>query len=213
MVIGIAGGTGSGKTTVVKKIMNLFPKKDVVLLSQDNYYKDNGHLTEEEKKNTNFDHPDAIEFSLLANHVEDLKNQKAIEQPIYSYLTCSRSKETIHTDPKKAIIVEGILILTDKKLREKMDICVYVDAPADERLIRVIQRDIVERGRDVNEVLKRYLETVKPMHEQYIEPTKKFADIILPLGGFNSVAIKVLGDIIKNKIREEEDKEIKEGNS
>ena len=207
MVIGIAGGTGSGKTTVVKKIMNLFPKKDVVLLSQDNYYKDNGHLSEEEKKKTNFDHPDAIEFNLLASHIEDLKNQKPIEQPIYSYLTGSRSKDTIHTDHKKAIIVEGILILTDKKLREKMDICVYVDAPADERLIRVIQRDIIERGRDVNEVLKRYLETVKPMHEQYIEPSKKFADIILPLGGFNSVAIKVLGDIIKNKIREEEDKE------
>jgi uridine kinase len=201
MVIGIAGGTGSGKTTVVKKVMQLFAKKDVVLLSQDNYYKDNSHLSVEEKKNTNFDHPDAIEFSLLTEHVSALINGQSIEQPTYSYLTCSRNQETIHTEPKKVILIEGILILTDKKLREKMDMCIFVDAPADERLIRVIHRDMIERGRDVVEVLKRYENTVKPMHEQFIEPSKKFADLIIPLGGHNHVAIKFLAELIKTKIQ------------
>lgn len=203
MVIGIAGGTGSGKTTVVKKIMNLFPKKDVVLLSQDNYYKDNGHLSPEERKSINFDHPESIEFSLLASHIEDLLNNKPIQQPIYSYLTCARSVESNTIEPKKVIIVEGILIFTDKNLRSKMDICVYVDAPADDRLVRVIRRDMIERGRDAVEVIDRYEKTVKPMHDQFIEPSKKYADIIIPLGGNNSVAIKILGDIIKNKLREQ----------
>jgi uridine kinase len=204
MIIGIAGGTGSGKTTVVKKIMSLFPEKDVVLLSQDNYYKDNSHLPLEERKLINFDHPDSIEFDLLTEHIKELKQNKSIRQPIYSYLTCTRSKETNLILPQKVIIVEGILILSDKNLRKQMDVKIFVDAPADDRLIRVIRRDIVERGRTVEDVINRYEHTVKPMHDQFIEPSKKYADIIIPQGGNNSVAIKVLGDIIKNKLRESE---------
>ncbi len=201
MVIGIAGGTGSGKTTVVKKVMQLFPKKDVVLLSQDNYYKDNGHLSAEARKQINFDHPESIEFSLLAKHVFDLKANKSIEQPSYSYITCARG-ESKTIAPQQVIIVEGILILNDKELRNLCDVKVFVDAPADERLIRVIRRDTIERGRNANEVLQRYEDTLRPMHEQFIEPTKKYADIIIPQGGHNSVAIKVVGDMIKNKLRE-----------
>lgn len=206
MVIGIAGGTGSGKTTVVKKIMEMFPKEDVALLSQDSYYKDNSLLPLEERQKINFDHPDSIEFSLLEKHIKDLKNKKAIEEPIYSYLTCTRSAETIHIDPKDVIIVEGILIFTDKLIRNACDIKIFVDAPADERLTRVIKRDMIERGRTAEAVLERYEQTVKPMHEAYIEPSKKFADIIIPQGGHNQVAIKVLTDIIKNRLAEEKEK-------
>jgi uridine kinase len=206
MVIGIAGGTGSGKTTVVKKIMEMFPREDVAILSQDSYYKDNSTLPDEERQQINFDHPDAIEFSLLEKHIKDLKNKKAIEEPIYSYLTCTRSKDTIHIEPKDVIIVEGILIFTDKTIRNACDIKIFVDAPADERLTRVIKRDMIERGRTAETVLDRYEKTVKPMHEAYIEPSKKFADIIIPQGGHNRVAIKVLTDIIKNRLAEEKEK-------
>jgi uridine kinase len=206
MIIGIAGGTGSGKTTVVKKIMEMFPKEDVALLSQDSYYKDNSLMPPEERQKINFDHPDSIEFSLLEKHLRDLKNKKSIEEPIYSYLTCARSKETIRIDPKDVIIVEGILIFSDKTIRNVCDVKIFVDAPADERLARVIKRDMIERGRSAEMVLERYEKTVKPMHEAYIEPTKKYADIIVPQGGHNMVAIKVLTDIIKNKLSEEKEK-------
>lgn len=206
MIIGIAGGTGSGKTTVVKKIMEMFPKEDVALLSQDSYYKDNSSMSPEERHEINFDHPDSIEFSLLEKHLRDLKNKKSIEEPIYSYLTCARSKETIRIDPKDVIIVEGILIFSDKTIRNVCDVKIFVDAPADERLARVIKRDMIERGRSAEMVLERYEKTVKPMHEAYIEPTKKYADIIIPQGGHNMVAIKVLTDIIKNKLSEEKEK-------
>lgn len=202
MVIGIAGGTGSGKTTVVKKIMQQFPKKDVVLLSQDNYYKDNGHLSDEDKKKINFDHPESIEFSLLESHIRDLKLGKSIIQPSYSYITCARGEgKLVHA--QKVIVVEGILILNDSLLQKLFDVKVFVDAPADERLIRVIRRDTIERGRDANEVLERYEEVLRPMHDLFIEPTKRYADIIIPQGGHNQVAIKVLGDMIRNKLREE----------
>ena len=201
MVIGIAGGSGSGKTTVVKKIMHLFPKQDVVLLSQDNYYKDNSHLPLEERKAINFDHPESIEFLLLEHHIKDLLHGKAIVQPSYSYITCARSAgKTV--EPKKVIVVEGILLFTDKSLRKLFDVKIFVDAMADERLIRLIRRDTIERGRDAEEVIYRYEKTVKPMHEQFIEPSKKYADIIIPQGGHNSVAIKVVGDMIKNKLNE-----------
>lgn len=206
MVIGIAGGTGSGKTTVVKKIMEMFPREDVAILSQDSYYKDNSTLPLEDRQKINFDHPDSIEFSLLEKHIKDLKNKKSIEEPIYSYLTCTRSKETIHIEPKDVIIVEGILIFTDKLIRNACDIKIFVDAPADERLTRVIKRDMIERGRTAEAVLERYEKTVKPMHEAYIEPSKKYADIIIPQGGHNQVAIKVLTDIIKNRLAEEKEK-------
>ncbi len=206
MVIGIAGGTGSGKTTVVKKIIQMFPKEDVAILSQDSYYKDNAELPLEERHKINFDHPDAVEFSLLAQHILSLKNKNSIEEPVYSYLTCTRSKETIKIEPKDVIIVEGILIFTDKHIRAACDVKIFVDAPADERLARVIKRDMIERGRTAEAVLERYEKTVKPMHDAFIEPSKKYADIIIPQGGHNLVAIKVLTDIIKNRLSEEKEK-------
>lgn len=201
MVIGIAGGSGSGKTTVVKKIMSLFPKQDVILLSQDNYYKDISHLPEESRKETNFDHPDSIEFSLLEEQIIELLKGQNIIQPSYSYLTCARFEGKV-IEPKKVIVVEGILLFTDATLRKLFDVKIYVDAQADERLIRLIKRDTIERGRDAAEVLNRYEKTVRPMHDQFIEPTKKYADIIIPQGGHNQVAIKVLAGMIKNKLTE-----------
>lgn len=197
IIIGIAGGTGSGKTTVVNKIAAQFSADQVAILSQDSYYKDNAHLTLEERRLLNFDHPDSIEFSLLNKHLEQLKNGQPIDEPIYSYLTCTRSTETIKIQPKPVVIVEGILVLCNSSLRRMMDIKVFVDCDSDLRLSRVIQRDIVERGRDVQETLKRYEETVRPSHLQFIEPTKRFADIIVPEGGNNEVAIRILTNFIK----------------
>ncbi len=197
LVVGIAGGTGSGKTTVVRKIIEKLPRDSVAILSQDSYYKDQSHLPLEERQKINFDHPNSIEFELLINHIKQLKQGLAIEEPIYSYITCTRSKETIHIEPKEVIIVEGILVLTIPELRDLFDIKVFVDADADDRLIRVIRRDIRERGRDVETVLKRYLETVKPMHEQFIDPSKRYADLIVPEGGNNTVAIDILVSTIE----------------
>lgn len=197
IIIGIAGGTGSGKTTVVNKIAAQFSADQVAILSQDSYYKDNAHLTLEERRLLNFDHPDSVEFSLLNKHLELLKNGRSIEEPIYSYLTCTRSAETITIQPKPVVIVEGILVLCNSSLRKMMDIKVFVDCDSDLRLSRVIQRDITERGRDVRETLKRYEETVRPSHLQFIEPTKRFADIIVPEGGNNEVAIRILTNFIK----------------
>ena len=201
MVIGIAGGSGSGKTTVVKKIMSLFPKQDVILLSQDNYYKDISQLSAEKRKETNFDHPDSIEFTLLEEQIIQLLKGQNVIQPSYSYLTCARSEGKV-IEPKKVIVVEGILLFTDSTLRKLFDVKIYVDAQADERLIRLIKRDMIERGRNAVEVLNRYEKTVRPMHDQFIEPTKKYADIIIPQGGHNQVAIKVLAGMIKNKLTE-----------
>ena len=201
LVIGIAGGTGSGKTTVVKKIIDGFVDYEVAVLSQDSYYKDSSHLPMEARKELNFDHPDALEFELLRKHIEDLKKGESIEEPIYSYLTCTRSDDFNIIKPHKVIIIEGILVLTNKKLRDLFDIKVFVHASADERLIRVIKRDTIERGRDVDEVLERYNKTVKPMHNQFIEPSKNYADLILPQGGENDVAIGVLSTVIKSKLK------------
>lgn len=193
LVIGIAGGTGSGKTTVVKKIIDkLADKSYVTVIPQDSYYKDNSHLPLEQRLELNFDHPQAIDWDLMVKHITALRRGESIEQPIYSYITCTRSNETIHIDPSNVIIVEGILILTDEALRSCMDIKIFVDADADDRLSRVISRDIIERGRSVNKVLERYEKTVKPMHLQFIEPTKRYADIIVPQGGHNEVAIGML---------------------
>ncbi len=201
LIIGIAGGTGSGKTTVVNKIIELLPKGEVVVIPQDSYYRDNSHLPLEQRQEMNFDHPDSIEFELLVQHIKDLKAGKAIHQPIYSYLTCARAPETITIEPRHVVIVEGILIFTCEELRKLLDIKVFVDADADDRLSRVIARDIVERGRSVNKVLERYEKTVKPMHLQFIEPTKRYADIIVPQGGNNSVAISILTSIIEKTLR------------
>ncbi len=193
LVIGIAGGTGSGKTTVVREITQILSDSEVVVIPQDSYYKDNSHLPLEQRLELNFDHPDSIDFNLLIKHIKDLKSGKAVEQPVYSYLTCSRSKtETIKVKPSKVVIIEGILIFTSPELRKTMDIKVFVDADADDRLGRVITRDNIERGRTIEKVLERYEKTVKPMHLQFIEPTKRYADIIIPQGGHNQVAIGIL---------------------
>ncbi|MFT3738630.1 MAG: uridine kinase [Breznakibacter sp.] len=200
LIIGIAGGTGSGKTTVVRKIMERLPKDEVAILPQDSYYKDNGGIPLEERQKINFDHPDSIEFDLLVEHLKMLKRNESIRQPIYSYITCTRSKETIEVKPRDVIIVEGILVLTHPPLRELMDLKVFVDAEADDRLIRVIQRDISERGRTVDKVLVRYEDTVKPMHLQFIEPTKRYADLIVPQGGNNHIAIDILTHFIERNL-------------
>lgn len=201
LIIGIAGGTGSGKTTVVNRIVDLLPKGEVVIIPQDSYYRDNSDLPLEQRQEMNFDHPDSIEFELLVDHIRKLKAGESVQQPIYSYLTCTRAKETVTIQPRHVIIVEGILIFTCDELRKLMDIRVFVDADADDRLSRVIARDIIERGRSINKVLERYEKTVKPMHLQFIEPTKRYADIIIPQGGNNSVAISVLTSTIEKTLR------------
>jgi uridine kinase len=198
--IGIAGGTGSGKTTVVKKILERIPQDRVALVPQDSYYKDSSHLPMEERQQINFDHPDSLEWDLLVKHIKLLKQGKSVEQPIYSYLTCSRAKETIPVEAKEVIILEGILIYTHRPLVKEIDIKVFVDADSDDRLGRVIRRDMMERGRDVKKVLDRYEKTVKPMHLQFIEPSKRYADIIVPQGGMNEVAISILLNTIEKKL-------------
>jgi uridine kinase len=201
LIIGIAGGTGSGKTTVVKKIIENLPAGEVAVISQDSYYRDNSHLPLEERQKINFDHPASIEFELLVDHLIQLKAGKSVREPIYSYLTCVRSEETIEITPKSVIIVEGILVLFPAILREQMGLKVFVDCDSDVRLSRVIQRDIIERGRDVQKVLDRYHETVRPSHIQFIEPTKQFADIIVPEGGNNLVAINILTNFIQQNLK------------
>ena len=200
LIIGIAGGTGSGKTTVVRKIIQSLPEGEVTVIPQDSYYRDNSNLPLEERLKLNFDEPAAIEFELLVNQLKDLKAGKPVEQPIYSYLTCTRSKETIPIQPRDVIIVEGILILCDEELRNMMDMKVFVDADADDRIIRVFNRDIIERGRTVEMVIVRYEKVLKPMHLQHIEPTKRYADLIIPQGGNNLVAIDILTNFIAHKL-------------
>lgn len=202
LIIGIAGGTGSGKTTVVKKIVEKLPVGEVVVLPQDSYYKDSSHIPVEERQNINFDHPDAFDWDLLSQHIAMLKVGKSIEQPTYSYLTCTRQAETIHVEPRNVIIVEGILALCDETLRSLMDLKVFVDADSDERLIRVIKRDIVERGRTTEAVMSRYTRILKPMHLQFIEPCKRYADLIVPQGGNNKVAIDILTMFIEKNLGE-----------
>lgn len=200
LIVGIAGGTGSGKTTVVRKISSSFPNDEVIVVPQDAYYKDSSHISPEERQKINFDHPDSIEWSLLIKHLNLLRNGASVKMPIYSYLTCTRSSETIKVNPAKVVLVEGILILADAGLRDLLDIKVFVDADADDRLGRVIQRDIIERGRSVMIVLERYHETVKPSHLQFIEPSKRYADVIIPGGGENQVGIDVLISIIEKHL-------------
>ncbi len=200
LIIGIAGGTGSGKTTVVNQIVKEFANDDVGIISQDSYYKDNKHLSLEERAKINFDHPRAIDFDLLYEHLTKLKKGETIEQPVYSFVQHTRTGDTILTHPRKVMIVEGILIFNDKKLRDLFDVKIYVHADSDERLIRRVRRDINERGRTVDEVLSRYQSTLKPMHEQFIEPTKAYADLIIPNDRRNKVAIDVIISLIKNNI-------------
>lgn len=201
LVIGIAGGTGSGKTTVVSKIIRSLPAGEVNVIPQDSYYKDSSHIPPQLRSQINFDEPASIEWPLLESQLRELKAGRPVEMPTYSYLTCTRQAETVHVDPRDVILVEGILVLTQPELRELMDVKVFVDADADDRLIRVIARDCIERGRTPQMVIDRYQDVLKPMHERYIEPSKRYADIIIPQGGNNTVAIKLLTDYIKSQLR------------
>ena len=199
IIIGIAGGSGSGKTTVVRRIMEKLTKADVAIMSQDSYYRDNSHLSVEDRQLINFDHPASIEFELMVEHLSQIKAGQTIEEPTYDYITSIRQTDTITIAPRHVVILEGILLFTDVQVRDLCNIKVFVDAEADDRLIRIIHRDMQERGRTVNEVIERY-SLVKKMHDQFIEPTKKFADIIVPQGGENKVAIDVLVSMIKQKL-------------
>lgn len=200
LIIGIAGGTGCGKTTVVNQIVNELPDNEVCVISQDSYYKDTSHLTYDERVKINFDHPQSIDFELLCKHLTALRKGETIEQPVYSFVEHNRTTQTVTTKPSKVIIVEGILILTNPKIRDMFDIKIYVQTDSDERLIRRLKRDIVERGRDMDEVLDRYQNTLKPMHQQFIDPTKEFADLIIPNNNYNNVAIDIVRTIIKERL-------------
>jgi uridine kinase len=203
LTVGVAGGSGSGKTTVVRRIVERLPENGVAILPQDAYYKDNSQLDLAARQEINFDHPDSLEFSLLTDHLIRLRAGETIQRPVYTYITCTRSEETVPIEPRRVVLIEGILIFTDKALRDLIDIKVFVDADADDRLGRIICRDIKERGRSVNMVLERYEKTVKPMHLQFIEPSKRYADIIVPQGGNNRVAVDILVATILNKLKEE----------
>ena len=200
-IIGIAGGTGSGKTTVVRKIIEALPGDQIALIPQDSYYNDTTHLTVEERRRINFDHPNAFDWDLLTHQIEELRNGHAVEQPTYSYIESNRQAETVHVEPREVIILEGIMALWKKEIRDLMDLKIFVDADSDERLIRVIQRDTVERGRTTQMVIDRYLDVLKPMHEEFIEPTKRYADLIIPQGGNNSKAIEIMRTYIIHRLR------------
>jgi uridine kinase len=200
-IIGIAGGTGSGKTTVVNTILKGLPVDEVFVISQDSYYKATDELSLEERNKINFDHPNSIDFELLIEHLKLLKADRIIDQPVYSFVTHNRTKDVIKTYPRKVIIVEGILIFNNKELLDLFDIKIFVHAQSDERLIRRIRRDITERGRDIDEVLNRYQSTLKPMHEQFIEPTKNVADIIIPNDRYNTVAIEIIRSVINERLQ------------
>lgn len=202
-IIGIAGGTGSGKTTVVKKIVQALPPHYVAVVPLDSYYNDTSDMTDEERRHINFDHPDAFDWKLLVKQIHQLRNGEAIEQPTYSYILSNRLPETVHVEPKPVIIIEGIMTLINKKLRDLMDLKIFVDTDSDERLIRNIQRDTVERGRTVEQVVERYLDVLKPMHEQFIEPTKRYADLIIPQGGENHRGIAILRKYIEGIVAKE----------
>ena len=202
IIIGIAGGTGSGKTTVVNKIVEALPEGSVAVIPQDSYYNDQSNLPLEVRKQTNFDHPNAFDWPLFSHQIEELKAGRAIEQPTYSYITCTRLSETVHVEPKDVIIVEGILSLYDKTLRDQMDLKIFVDAGADERLLRVIVRDMAERGHPLEMLISKYRNVLKPMHDEFIEPTKQYADIIIPNGGNNEQAIQMLSRFILGQLRE-----------
>ncbi len=200
LIIGIAGGTGCGKTTVVNQLIEELPDGEVGVISQDAYYNDLSHLTIEERRKTNFDHPQSIDFELLQHHLGLLKNGESIAQPVYSFLECNRTDKTVTTHPSKVIIVEGILILTNATLRDMFDIKIFVHADSDERLIRRLKRDVNERGWNLDETLDKYLTNIKPMHEQFIEPSKEFADIIIPNNKYNTVAVDIVRTIISDKL-------------
>lgn len=200
LIIGIAGGTGCGKTTVVNQILNELPEGEVGVISQDSYYKDTTHLSFDERVKINFDHPRSIDFELLEEHLKELRAGNAINQPVYSFIKHNRTGDVIVTKPRKVMIVEGILILSHPEIREHFDIKIFVHADSDERLIRRLKRDIKDRGRDIDEVLTRYQNTLKPMHQQFIEPMKEYADIIIPNNRYNTVAVDIVKTIINERL-------------
>lgn len=200
LIIGIAGGTGCGKTTVVNQILNELPEGEVGVISQDSYYKDTTHLSFDERVKINFDHPRSIDFELLEQHLKELRQGKSIDQPVYSFIKHNRTGDVIVTKPRKVMIVEGILILSHPEIRDLFDIKIFVHADSDERLIRRLKRDIKDRGRDIDEVLTRYQNTLKPMHQQFIEPMKEYADIIIPNNKYNTVAIDIVKTIINERL-------------
>ena len=201
IVIGISGGSGSGKSTVVNNILEAFPENTISVVAVDSYYRDNGHLSQEERKKINYDHPSAIEMSLLISHVKELINGKSIDMPVYSYIDSSRSDKTVLIEPAEIIIVEGIFALYDNDLRELLNIKIFVDTENDERLMRIINRDTVERGRTLEDVLEHYNNTVKPMHQQFIGPTRYHADLIMPQGGSNKICIDIINSMLKYNLR------------
>jgi len=192
LIVGIAGGTGSGKTTLVRKLLELLKGRSVVVIEQDAYYKDQGQIPMEERRRINYDHPDALDNDLLVSHLRDLRAGKAIEKPIYDFTTCTRTGETVYVEPADVIIVEGILVLENPRLRALMDLKLFVDTDPDLRFIRRLQRDLVERGRTIESVIGQYLETVRPMHLEFVEPSKRYADVIIPEGGFNEAALNMI---------------------
>lgn len=200
LTIGISGGSGSGKSTVVQELIKRLPGEAVTVIPQDAYYRDNGDKTPEEKRLINFDHPDAIEWDLLIAQLTALKEGRSIEMPIYTYATCARSSQRISVTPAKVILVEGILILTEPRLRDLLDIKIFVDADADDRLMRIVTRDVEERGRTLDQGMRHYETYVKPMHLQFIEPSRRFADLIIPRGGKNSVAVDILASRINDPV-------------
>lgn len=202
VVIGVAGGSGSGKTSVTRSIIQRFTDKTLLMLEQDYYYKDQSHLPYEERLQTNYDHPLAFDNDLLIQHLQELIEETPVEKPVYDYKMHTRSNETIHVEPKEVIIVEGILVLEDDRLRDLMDIKVFVDTDADVRIIRRMMRDINERGRSLDSVIEQYINVVRPMHLQFVEPTKRYADIIIPEGGQNHVAIDLLATKIQTVLLE-----------
>lgn len=200
LIIGIAGGTGCGKTTVVNQIINELPDEEVGVITQDSYYNDLSHLSLEERRETNFDHPNSIDFKLLAQHLSELKAGRPVQQPVYSFLECNRTDELVITHPRKVMIVEGILIFTNAEIRDMLDIKIFVHADSDERFIRRLKRDVNERGWDLNDTITKYQTVIKPMHEQFIEPTKEFADIIIPNNKYNTVAVDIVRSIVNEKL-------------
>jgi len=204
VVIGVSGGTGSGKSTVAKAIFKSLPDENILILEQDAYYKDQSNLTYDERVKTNYDHPLAFDTDLLIEHLKQLCEHKCIEKPIYNFSIHNREEKTVRIQPKEIIIIEGIMILEDARLRNLMDIKIFVDTDADVRIIRRITRDINERGRTLESVIEQYLTTVKPAHEQFIEPTKKYADIIIPEGGYNKVAIDLMTTKVMSIIKEKQ---------
>ena len=202
LIIGIAGGTGSGKTTVVNKIVEALPDNSVAIIPQDSYYNDQSNLPLEVRKQTNFDHPNAFDWKLFEEQISALREGRSIEQPTYSYIACTRQPETVHVEPTDVIIIEGIMTFYDKELRDLMDLKIFVDAGADERLLRVITRDMAERGHPLDMLINKYRNVLKPMHDEFIEPTKQYADIIIPNGGHNEQAVKMMQQFIQGRLKE-----------